>query len=264
LTAAAVRCERLGKRFLVLKSQRTALRALRAFIGGEPLRREMWVLRDLTFEIARGEKVALLGRNGSGKTTLLRLVAGILEPTCGHLSVRGIPRPLFSAQVGFMSELSVVENVFLFGAVHGMDRRALRPRLPEILKTTGLEALAHAPMKDLSTGQVQRLALAVFAESDSDLVILDEVIGNVDHGFLRAADRYFRSLADSARTVVMTSHDTAFLRAYCSSALWIEDGAVRMHGAFEPVVREYEASFEGEAPAFLEESAPPAAAERAR
>jgi ABC-type polysaccharide/polyol phosphate transport system ATPase subunit len=258
LTTAAVRCERLGKRFLVLRSQRTALRALRAFIGGEPLRREMWVLRDLSFEIARGEKLALLGRNGSGKTTLLRLVAGILEPTCGRITVRGNPRPLFSAEVGFMSELSVVENVFLFGAVHGMDRRALGPRLPEILKTTGLEALAHVPMKDLSTGQVQRLALAVFAESDSDLVILDEVIGNVDHGFLRAADRYFSALAASTRTLIMTSHDTSFLRAYCSSALWIEDGAVRLHGPFESVVREYEASFDEDAAAFLEEGTPAA------
>lgn len=259
-TTAAVRCERLGKRFLILRSERTALRAVRSLIGGEPLRREMWVLRELSLEIPRGAKVALLGRNGSGKTTLLRIVAGILEPTCGRIAVRGVPRPLFSAEVGFMIELSVVENVFLFGAVHGMDRRALRPRLPEILRTTGLEALAHVPLKDLSTGQIQRLALAVFAESDSDLVILDEVIGNVDHGFLRAADRYFRALAASDRTVIMTSHDTSFLRAYCSSALWIESGSVRMHGPFEPVVREYEASFDAEMPAFLDgESAPTAA-----
>lgn len=243
MTDWAVRAQNLGKCFLVLRSRRTSLRAVRALLAGQSLRRELWVLRDLSFEIPRGAKLALLGRNGCGKTTLLRLLAGILEPTHGRVEVAARPRPLFRAEVGFISDLSVTENVFLFGAVHGIPRATLARRLPALLEATGLGLLRHVPLKDLSTGQIQRLALAVFAESEADLVILDEVIGNVDQGFFRAADDYFRRLCKSPRTVVMTSHDTAFLRAYCSSALWLEDGRVRLHGDFETVLHEYERSF---------------------
>ena len=240
----AVRAEGLGKRFLVLRSQRTALRALSAFLSGESLKRELWVLRDFSIRIPRGAKLALIGRNGSGKTTFLRLLSGIWEPTCGRLAVSSRPRPMFSAEVGFTRELSVIENAFLFGAVHGIGRRDLAPKLGDLLAKIGLEDLAHVPLKDLSTGQVQRLALSIFAESDADLVIFDEVLRNVDLGFLREADRYFRSLASSSRTVIMTSHDTEFLRAYCTTAVWLDGGRVRLSGDFESVVAEYERSFD--------------------
>ncbi|HZR83953.1 MAG TPA: ATP-binding cassette domain-containing protein [Candidatus Binatia bacterium] len=239
----AARAEHLAKRFHVLRAERTALRALRALLRGESLRRELWVLKDVSFEIARGAKVALVGRNGSGKTTLLRLLSGIYAPTAGRLEVADRPRPLFSCGVGFASELSVSENVLLFGTVHGIRRHRLRERRRDILARADLAPLAHVPVKDLSTGQVQRLALAVFAEAEAEFVILDEVIGNVDAGFLREADRFFRALVDSPRTVLMTSHDASFLRAYCDEAMWIDGGAIRLHGRFDAVLREYERSF---------------------
>lgn len=241
--AAAARADGLGKRFHVLRSERTTLRALRAAMSGEPLRRDLWALRDVSFEIARGAKLAIVGKNGSGKTTLLRLLAGIYAPTCGALTVASRPRPLFSCKVGFARDLSVAENVVLFGVVHGIRRARLLAERDAILARAGLEELAHAPLKDLSTGQVQRLALTVFAETDADFVVLDEVIGNVDAGFLRQADAFFRALSTSSRTVIMTSHDAAFLAEYCEDAMWIDDGRVRLHGRFDAVLREYERSF---------------------
>lgn len=238
--SACVRAERLSKRFMVLQSRRTTLRAVTALARGQALKREHWVLRDVSFEIERGEKLALLGRNGSGKTTLLRLIAGIYAPTSGRLTVADEPRALFNCEVGFHAELHVVDNLYLFGAIHGIRRRHLAPRERLVLEQAGLEHLAYALMKDLSPGQLQRLALATFAQTDSDFLILDEVLGNVDHSFAREADAYFAGLAQSEKTLIMTSHDVAFLARYCRRALWLEGGAVRMHGPFDEVAREYE------------------------
>jgi ABC-2 type transport system ATP-binding protein len=255
--AFAARAEGLGKRFHVLRTQRTTLRALRTLLGGESLRRDLWVLDDVSFAIRRGAKLALIGRNGSGKTTLLRLLSGIYAPTRGRLETASRPRPLFSCAVGFAKELSVAENIVLFGAVHGIRRARLLERRDAILERAGLDGLAHAEVKSLSTGQVQRLALTIFAETDADFVILDEVIGNVDTGFLREADRFFRSLVRSSKTVIMTSHDAGFLAEYCDEAMWLDGGRVRMHGAFAEVLAAYESSFAGPGASGPRSVAPP-------
>lgn len=243
-----VRLEHVGKRFLVPRAQRTALRVVRAMLRGDTLRDELWALRDVSFVVPAGARLALIGRNGSGKTTLLRLLAGILAPTVGVLEVASRPRALFSTTIGFSTELSAEDNVFLFGAVHGMTRRTLTPRLDAVIARAGLEHLRHAVLKDLSMGQVQRLALSVFAETPETFLVFDEVLGNVDRGYARTADAYFRGLAAEGRTIVMTSHDPAFLRPYCERAIWIENGRVHRDGPFDPVMREYEDSFEPEAP----------------
>lgn len=243
MSTTCVRLEHVGKRFMVPRTQRTALRAVRSIVRGEPLRRELWVLEDVSFELQTGTRLALIGRNGCGKTTLLRLLSGILAPTVGVLEVPSAPRPLFSTTVGFSNELSVADNVYLFGAVHGMTRRTLGPRQDEIIARAGIEHLMHAPLKDLSVGQIQRLALSVFAETSGRFLIFDEVLGNVDRGFARTAAAFFRRLAESGRTIVMTSHDAGFLRAYCERAIWIERGRVHRDGPFDAVMQEYESSF---------------------
>jgi len=241
-----VRLEHVGKRFLVPRAQRTALRVVRALVRGDSLRDELWALRDVSFEVPAGSSLALIGRNGSGKTTLLRLLAGILAPTIGVLEVASRPRALFSTTIGFSTELSAEDNVFLFGAVHGMTRRSLTPRLDAIVARAGLDHLRHAALKDLSMGQVQRLALSVFAETPERFLVFDEVLSNVDRGYLRTADAYFRGLTAEGRTIVMTSHEPAFLRPYCERAIWIENGRVYRDGPFDLVMREYESSFEND------------------
>jgi ABC-type polysaccharide/polyol phosphate transport system ATPase subunit len=248
VSAPAVRLEHVAKRFLIPHTQRTTLRVVRSLLRREALRRELWALEDVSFTLEHGTRLALLGRNGSGKTTLLRLLSGILAPTAGSITLATQPRALFSTTIGFGAELSVADNVFLFGAVHGLTRRTLEPRCDAIIERAGIPHLTHAPLKDLSVGQVQRLALSVFAETTGSFLIFDEVLGNVDRGFARTADAYFRSLAASGRTLVMTSHDPAFLAAYCERAIWIDAGRVRRDGPFDDVMRDYERSFEDDLP----------------
>ena len=248
MSAPSVRLEHVAKRFMIPHTQRTTLRVIKALLRREALRHELWALEDVSFALQPGERLALVGRNGSGKTTLLRLLSGILAPTSGTIALASRPRALFSTSIGFSTELTVADNVFLFGAIHGLTRRVLEPRQQDIIARAGISHLMHTPLKDLSMGQVQRLALSIFAESTGRFLIFDEVLVNVDRGFARTADAYFRSLAQSGRTLVMTSHDPAFLASYCDRAIWIDAGRVRLDGAFDDVMREYEQSFEDDPP----------------
>ena len=248
MSAPSVRLEHVAKRFMIPHTQRTTLRVVKALLRREALRHELWALEDVSFALQPGERLALVGRNGSGKTTLLRLLSGILAPTSGTIALASRPRALFSTSIGFSTELTVADNVFLFGAIHGLTRRVLEPRQQDIIARAGIAHLMHTPLKDLSMGQVQRLALSIFAESTGRFLIFDEVLVNVDRGFARTADAYFRSLAQSGRTLVMTSHDPAFLASYCDRAIWIDAGRVRLDGAFDDVMRAYEQSFEDDLP----------------
>jgi ABC-type polysaccharide/polyol phosphate transport system ATPase subunit len=251
MSELCLRAEGLSKRFFVVSSRRTALRTLRALIRGESLRRELWVLRNLTFEVQRGEKLAIVGSNGSGKTTLLRVLTGIYQMTSGRLTTRHSPSALFDCTIGFNPELAVWENVFLFGAVHGMSRKSLVPKLDEILRVAEVDQLRFVPLKDLSVGQVQRLAITIFFQTPNDFLIFDEVLGNVDLGFRRQSETLFQCLRSPLKTVIMTSHDATFLRKHCQRALWLDGGRLRMAGPLEEVLGEYERSYgrNGETPA---------------
>jgi ABC-type polysaccharide/polyol phosphate transport system ATPase subunit len=243
VSQVCVRAEGLSKRFQLITGRKTALQALRALLRRESFARQHWVLHDLSFTIQKGEKLALIGKNGSGKTTLLRILTGILEQTSGTLELDGAPTALFQASIGFLQDLPVVDNIYLFGAVYGIPRRVLAPGEREVLRLAGLEHLAAAPFKELSLGQGQRLALSIFAQTTNDFLIFDEVFANVDLGFLRASAGFFASLARSDRTVIMTSHDSAFLRKHCQTALWLDEGRLRRYGTVDDVIAEYEWSF---------------------
>jgi ABC-2 type transport system ATP-binding protein len=236
VSAPCVRADRLSKRFSLITSKRSTLRTLLALVGGEPLQREHWVLKELTFEIQPGDKLALIGRNGSGKTTLLRILTGIYRQTAGSLVLTRRAGALLDCSSGFQRELSVLDNLYLFGALRGIGREILQPREQSILELAELEEFAHTPLKDLSLGQTRRLALSVFSQTRSDFLVFDEVLTNLDPGFRHKAGAFFGALANSS----------SFLRTYCTKALWLEDGRLRRAGPLAEVLDEYEASFPGQ------------------
>jgi ABC-type polysaccharide/polyol phosphate transport system ATPase subunit len=245
MTDLCISARGVSKRFMLVTRHRSVLRVLRALLGGQPLVREHWVLRDLSLDIRHGEKVALLGRNGAGKSTLLRILAGIYASTSGSLVLGAVPQALFSAGVGFERELTVLDNMYLFGAVHGLSRPAMRRRTETILKMADIEHLAYARLRDLSVGQVQRLAFSIFIQNESRFLIFDEALGNVDLTFARKGDAYFEALARSDKTLLMTSHDMDFLRRCCQRAVWLDGGAIRLDGPFEEVAAAYEQELNG-------------------
>ena len=241
MSGICVKVESLSKRFWVLQTSDMALLGVvKAFIKRQPLKNELWVLKNVSFEIKKGEKIALIGKNGAGKTTLLRILAGILNVTSGYLEVQQSPRALFKYYIGLHGELSVIDNIYLFGAMHGIMRSSLRKKMDEILEFVELRHLQFCPLKELSVGQRQRLTIGVFFQAQSDFLILDESLAFVDQGFAQKCETYFKKLSDSQRTVIMTSHDTSFLKRYCETALWLDSGVIRMHDTIDRVLSAYE------------------------
>jgi ABC-type polysaccharide/polyol phosphate transport system ATPase subunit len=236
-----IQADRISKLYRVLKRQRSTLRALKALWGPEKLTNELWALRDASFTIRRGEKVAVIGRNGSGKTTLLRLLAGIIQPSGGSLEVAAEPLALFKFWIGQNADLPVIDNIFLFGAVCGMKRRQMEPLVPKILDSADIQNLGYAPLVDLSLGQRQRLALSIVFLAPADFLVFDETFVHVDQAFIRECNAFFIRLAASPRTMVIASHDNDFLKQHCQRALWLERGQIRLDGPAAEVIEAYHA-----------------------
>jgi ABC-type polysaccharide/polyol phosphate transport system ATPase subunit len=232
----------LSKRFYVLKKERTFLRALKAVAQRNHIQKELWVLKDINFTIKKGEKIALIGRNGCGKTTLLRILTGTYDKTGGYFETRATPLSLYRYMVGASGDLSVTDNIFLFGALYGLDRRFLNPRLGHILENAELSHLAFSPLKELSSGERERLSLSIFSHVQSDFLIFDEGLAFIDRKFSEKCRSYFHDLLASEKTVIITGHDRSFLKELCTRALWLDDGRIRMSGGVNEVFDEYERS----------------------
>jgi len=235
-----VEFNKLAKRFFVPTQKITAFRVFVSWVHRESLRREFLALQEITFSIAKGEKLAVIGKNGSGKTTLLRLLAGIYEKTSGEAVVYNQPNALFRWWIGFNGELSVIDNIYLFGAIYGMSRQNLKKYMGDILRLAELEDLRFASLRGLSTGQLQRLAFSIFIHVENDFLIFDESLAFVDQSFAQKCEAYFSRLCASEKTVIISSHDIDFLRKYCQKALWLEAGRIRMWGAAQQVLSAYD------------------------
>ncbi len=234
-----VRVNNLSKQFVIFKKKKTTLRALRSLMRLEQFKQRVWILRNISFEISKGDKVAIIGKNGSGKTTLLRILVGIYDKTSGEFEISGDAGALFRFWVGLNIDLPVIDNIYLFGAIHGMDRKFLRDNAHKILELAELEHLRFSPLKDLSIGQRQRLALSIFFHVNSELMIFDESLAFVDQSFAHRCEEYFRDLYHSEKTAIITSHDLNFLRKYCTRAIWLDEGRIRMDGEADKVISEY-------------------------
>lgn len=239
MNGVIVKAANLAKVFHVPNGPRTAIGVARTLLDGGSLTTPRRVIDDVSFLISKSEKVALIGTNGSGKTTLLRLIAGIFNPSGGALEVATLPRALFKLRTGMHSNLSVEENVFVLGAIYGIDRRHLTPRLSEILELGELEAHRHAPLRSLSAGEAQRLAFSVLSFTEDEFLMFDETFSAIDEPFLAKHDPILRRLMGASRTVIVTGHNREFLERYCTSAIWLERGKIRALGALEEVFRAY-------------------------
>jgi len=235
-----VEVKNLSKCFFIPCSQETSLKVLKRIILRQPMKKEFWALRDITFSVKKGEKLAVVGKNGSGKTTLLRILGGIYNETSGYVRTSCDANILLAFWVGFNGELSVIENAYLFGAIHGISRRFLKDKMDEILNAAELFDLRYAYLKEISSGQRQRLALSVFFQNTENFLIFDESLTCVDKYFSQVCEKYFQSLLESDKTVIVCSHDTSFLRKHCNTAIWMDEGRIRMIGSAEEVITKYE------------------------
>ena len=209
--------------------------------GQRKYHRDFWALRDISFEVLAGETVGVIGRNGAGKTTLLQIIAGVLQPTEGEVSVEGRVTALLELGSGFNHEYTGRENILLSGQIMGFSEEEMRARLDVIVRFAELEEFVDQPVKTYSTGMIMRLAFAAAIHVDPDVLIVDEALSVGDVYFQRKSlDRieYFRQ---AGKTVLFVSHDPRLIQRFCTRALWIEGGRIAMIGAAKEVVTAYEA-----------------------
>ena len=200
---------------------------------------DVWALRDVTLQVPQGATLGIVGRNGAGKSTLLKILSRITEPTEGMSRTRGKVGSLLEVGTGFHPELTGRENVFLNAAVLGMPQAVVAGRLDDIVDFAGIGRYLDTPVKRYSSGMYLRLAFAVAAHVDADVLLVDEVLAVGDAEFQRRCLGRMEDIGRSGRTIVFTSHDLAAVTRLCSTALWLDGGRVRAVGRTADVVDEY-------------------------
>jgi ABC-type polysaccharide/polyol phosphate transport system ATPase subunit len=243
----AIQVRRLSKRYLLGedlpgRSLREALTAsIRRRTGRTASRRreELWALRDVDFAVAVGESIGIIGRNGAGKSTLLKILARITEPTTGVARMRGRMAALLEVGTGFHPELTGRENVYLNGAILGMSRGDMRRRFDSIVMFAGVERFVDTPVKRYSSGMYLRLAFAVAAHLEPDILVVDEVLAVGDAEFQAKCLGRMETAEREGRTVVFVSHNLDAVNRLCQRAVWLDEGRVREIGATAGIVEDY-------------------------
>jgi ABC-type polysaccharide/polyol phosphate transport system ATPase subunit len=240
----AILSRNLWKTFSSNKFRESMFKALRnRVIGGGSHSTFVEALRDINIEIGKGEKVGLIGGNGGGKSTLLKLIAKLYLPTRGQLSINGRVNLLSGLGVGMVDELSVEQNVFLYGAIYGLDRDAVRENLDEMLEWADLEEFRGAKLRTLSSGMRSRLAFSITRYFSSDINLFDEALSAGDQGFKEKCESVFESYRNGEKTFIFATHSIPFVRKFCSRALWLHRGKQMAFGDVEAVLQEYEAFY---------------------
>jgi lipopolysaccharide transport system ATP-binding protein len=257
MAATAIQTYELGKRYQ-LGLYRRGYGTLREAIAGAFRREEtdeseydgpdfLWALKDLTLTIEPGEVVGLIGHNGAGKSTLLKLLSRITEPTAGYADVTGRVGSLLEVGTGFHPELTGRENIFLNGAILGMRRAEIRTRFDEIVEFAEIERFLDTPVKRYSSGMSVRLAFAVAAHLEPEILLVDEVLAVGDAAFQRKSLGKMTEVASQGRTVVFVSHNLAIIQSLCERGVLLERGEAVADGPVKATIDQYLGSLESAA-----------------
>ena len=255
MSDAIIKVEGLGKKYL-LRHQAAGRRysALRDVLtekakswfgkrgagnGSRPATEEFWALKDVSFEIKQGEAVGIIGRNGAGKSTLLKLLSRITEPSAGRIRLRGRVASLLEVGTGFHPELTGRENIFLNGAILGMARAEIKKKFDEIVAFAEIEKFLDTPVKRYSSGMYMRLAFAVAAHLEPEILIVDEVLAVGDQQFQQKCIGKMQNVSQSGRTVLFVSHNMDAIMRMCSRCILLNQGGVEADGGVKEAVTRY-------------------------
>lgn len=200
---------------------------------------DFWALKDVSFDVAQGDRVGIIGRNGAGKSTLLKILSRITEPSAGRVRLRGRVASLLEVGTGFHPELSGRENIFMNGSILGMTRSEILERFDDIVEFSGIEKFLDTPTKRYSSGMQVRLAFAVAAHLEPEILIIDEVLAVGDVAFQKKCLGKMHEATQSGRTVLFVSHNTAALLNLCNRGIVLQDGEVVCDDKIRPAVDKY-------------------------
>jgi lipopolysaccharide transport system ATP-binding protein len=254
MSDVVIQAENLGKRYRIGERERyLALRDVLARAFSAPLRllrpprpalpkgdaRHIWALKDVSFEVHRGEVVGIIGRNGAGKSTLLKILGRVTRPTEGQAHLRGRMGSLLEVGTGFHPELTGRENVYLNGAILGMSKREIERKLDEIVAFAEIEKFIDTPIKYYSSGMYVRLAFAVAAHLEPEILLVDEVLAVGDVAFQKKCLGRMGEVAKQGRTVLFVSHNMGAIATLCKSAIVLDKGRIKTIGPSQQAIDEY-------------------------
>lgn len=250
MSSTVIRAEGLGKQYHLGERERyLALRDVLVRAARSPLKffqptksELIWALKDVSFQVQHGEVIGVVGRNGSGKTTLLKILSRITRPTTGIAEIYGSVRTLLEVGTGFHPELTGRENMYLSGAVLGMSRREIERKFDTIVSFSGVERFIDTQLKHYSTGMQMRLAFAVAAHLEPDILLVDEVLAVGDLEFQKKCLGKMEEVSGSGRTILFVSHQMNQIRRLCKRVLWLDSGEIYRSGPTAEVLGEYEAA----------------------
>jgi lipopolysaccharide transport system ATP-binding protein len=249
----AIRVENLGKKYILRHQagERPRYVALRDVLANQvrslfqrksaadATREEFWALKDVSFEIKQGEVVGIIGRNGAGKSTLLKILSRITDPTTGRIEIDGRVASLLEVGTGFHPELTGRENIYLNGAILGMSREEIKKKFDEIVAFAEVEKFLDTPVKHYSSGMYVRLAFAVAAHLEPEILIVDEVLAVGDATFQKKCLGKMQDVGKGGRTVLFVSHNMGAVTTLCRTAIWLNGGRVVQAGSTRQIVDEY-------------------------
>jgi lipopolysaccharide transport system ATP-binding protein len=235
----AVSVHNVSKRYLLYDRPQDRLKQSLFWRFGKSYGHEFWALRDVSFEVKRGETLGIIGKNGSGKSTLLQMIAGTLQPTEGAIDVQGHVAALLELGAGFNPEFTGRENVFMNGAILGISREEMEERFDNIAAFADIGEFIDQPVKIYSSGMYVRLAFAVAVCVDPDVLIVDEALSVGDTVYQSRSYRRMEEMRDVGKTIILVSHDFYMVQSYCKRALLLDAGQILKIGAAKPVVNKY-------------------------
>ena len=200
---------------------------------------EFWALKDVSFEVYKGDSLGLIGLNGSGKSTMLKTIAGVLKPTKGSVQVNGSVAPLIELGAGFDFDLTASENIYLNGALLGYSREVMQTYYNDIVEFSELQNFMDVPVKNFSSGMVSRLAFAIATIGTPDILIVDEVLSVGDFRFQQKCEERIRRMMADGTTILFVSHSIEQVKSICNKIVWLDHGNVKRFGDAEAICQEY-------------------------
>jgi ABC-type polysaccharide/polyol phosphate transport system ATPase subunit len=243
-----IKLDRVSKRYFIqagTRGRQSFYWTEFSFLGKGP--REVWALRDVSFQVEGGESLGIIGNNGAGKSTILKLLSSITAPTAGEITIRGRLSALVEVSSGFHPELTGRENIFLNGSMLGMSRSEIARKVESIVEFAGVQEFLDVPVKRYSSGMYVRLGFSIAAHLDADIILLDEVLAVGDIAFQAKCLDRIGQLREAGRTLILISHDLAAIQRLCDRALLLQHGRVVLTGSPRSVIDHYQQmAFAGE------------------
>ncbi|MFQ6035019.1 MAG: ABC transporter ATP-binding protein [Sedimentisphaerales bacterium] len=231
--------EQVTKIFRLPHDRRTTLRQRFVNVLRKNTYEELYALRDINLKVTEGEFLGIIGKNGAGKSTLLKVIARVLEPTSGTVSVNGTVAPFLELGVGFQGELTVKDNILLYGALLGMSRQEIDRKYGWIIDFSGLERFVDAKLKNLSAGMQVRLGFSITVSVESPIVLVDEVLAVGDIDFQQKCYNCFENFKKDGRTILFVSHDLNAVEKFCDRVILLENGKIEAQGGSGAVIDKY-------------------------